>query len=161
MRKRHIAISFIGISALAVSLLVIIFFNPYNLDSTLGFASEHLYVGAIALVVIRIIGFIVPVVPGGIVSFAVIPILGWFWTYVCTALGIFIGTSIAFWLARIYREPLVTRFVSLKRIHELERQLSGKKEFMAIFAFRLFTVPVVDVSSYIAGITKISYKKFT
>src|SRR3989344_8003547 len=160
MRKKQITMSFVAIVALILSLLIVVFFNPYNLDSTLKFASQHLYLGAIALVLIRITGFIVPVVPGGVVSFSVIPIFGWFITYVCTALGIFIGTSIAFWLARIYREPLVTRFVSLKRIHELERQLSGKKEFMAILAFRLFTVPVVDISSYIAGITKISYKKF-
>lgn len=103
---------------------------------------------------------IVPIIPGGIVSFAVIPIFGWFATYLYTALGIFIGTSIAFWLGRIYREPLVAKFVSLKRVQELEKEISGKKEFMAILAFRLFTVPVVDISSYIAGLTKISYRKF-
>lgn len=160
MRKKHIAISAIGIFGLIVLLLILILFNPYRLYSTLEFTREHLYIGAILLVLLRIIGMIVPMIPGGIVSFAVVPIFGWFATYVYTALGIFIGTSIAFWLARIYREPLVTRFVSLKRIHELEKQISGKKQFIAIFAFRLFTVPVVDISSYIVGLTKISYKKF-
>lgn len=160
MRKKHIAISAIGIFGLIVLLLILIFFNPYRLDSTLEFTREHLYIGAILLVLLRIIGMIVPMIPGGIVSFAVVPIFGWFATYIYTALGIFIGTSIAFLLARIYREPLVARFVSLKRIHELEKQISGRKQFIAIFAFRLFTVPVVDISSYIAGLTKISYKKF-
>lgn len=160
MRKKHIAISAIGIFGLIVLLLILILFNPYRLDSTLEFTREHLYIGAILLVLLRIIGMIIPMIPGGIVSFAVVPIFGWFATYVYTALGIFIGTSIAFWLARIYREPLVTRFVSLKRIHELEKQISGKKQFIAIFAFRLFTVPVVDISSYIVGLTKVSYKKF-
>lgn len=103
---------------------------------------------------------IVPIIPGGIVSFALIPIFGWFATYVYTALGIFIGTSIAFFLARIYKKPLPAKFVSLKKIEEAEKQLSGKKEFLALVAFRLFTVPVVDISSYVAGFTKISYKKF-
>jgi len=160
MRKKHIAISAVGIFGLLVLLIVIILFNPYRLQSTLAFTAEHLYVGAILLVLLRIIGMIVPIIPGGIVSFAVIPIFGWFVTYICTALGIFIGTSIAFWLARIYKEPLLARFVSLKRIHELEKEISGKKEFIALVAFRLFTVPVVDISSYVAGFTKISYKKF-
>lgn len=160
MRKSHIAISTVGIFGLLVLFVVLILFNPYRLQSTLTLTAEHIYLGAILLVLLRTIGMIVPIIPGGIVSFAVIPIFGWFVTYVCTALGIFIGTSIAFWLARIYKEPLVGRFVSLKRIHELEKEISGKKEFLAIFAFRLFTVPVVDISSYIAGFTKISYKKF-
>lgn len=160
MRKKRIAISAVGIFGLLVLLIVLILFNPYRLDSTLEFTSEHLYIGAILLVLLRITGMIVPMIPGGIVSFAVVPIFGWFATYVYTATGIFIGTSIAFWLARIYREPLVARFVSLKRIHELEKQISGKKQFIAIFAFRLFTVPVVDISSYIVGLTKVSYKKF-
>lgn len=160
MRKKHIAISSIGIFGLIVLLLVLIFFNPYRLDSTLEFTAEHLYIGAVLLVLLRILGMVVPMIPGGIVSFAVIPIFGWFATYVYTALGIFIGTSIAFWLGRIYGEPLITKFVSLKKIHELEKELSGKKEFFALVAFRLFTVPVVDISSYVAGITKVSYKKF-
>jgi len=160
MRKKQIAVSAAGIFGLLVLLVVLILFNPYRLDSTLAFTANHLYLGAIFLVLLRIIGMIIPIIPGGIVSFAVVPIFGWFVTYVCTAFGIFIGTSIAFWLARIYKEPLVARFVSLKKIHELEKEISGKKEFLAIFAFRLFTVPVVDISSYIAGLTKISYKKF-
>ena len=160
MRKKHIAIGAIGIFGLIVLLLVFIFFNPYRLDSTLEFTAEHLIIGAVLLVLLRIIGMILPMIPGGIVSFAVVPIFGWFATYIYTATGIFIGTSIAFWLARIYGEPFVTRFVSLKKIHELEKQVSGRKQFIALVAFRLFTVPVVDISSYIVGLTKISYKKF-
>lgn len=160
MRKKHIAISGVAIVILLVLLLVFIFFNPYQLESTLKFAQNHLYIGAIFLVLLRIIGMIIPIIPGGIVSFAVIPIFGWFGTYVYTSLGIFIGTSIAFLLARIYKKPLIAKFVSLKRIEEVEKQLTGKKEFFALVAFRLFTVPVVDISSYVAGFTNISYKKF-
>ena len=160
MRRKHIAISAVGIFGLLVLFIVLILFNPYSLRSTLAFTSAHLYIGAILLVILRIIGMIVPIIPGGIVSFAVIPIFGWLVTYICTAAGIFIGTSIAFFLARTYKEPLLERFVTLRRIHELEKEISGKKEFMAILAFRLFTVPVVDISSYIAGFTRISYKKF-
>lgn len=160
MGKRKIAISLVGIIALLILFFLLVFFNPYQLDETLEFASRHLYIGAIFLVILRIIATVIPVIPAGIVSFALVPVFGWFVTYICTAIGILAGTTIAFFLARIYREPLVVRFASLKKIHEMEKELSGKKEFLAIFAFRLFTVPVVDISSYIAGLTKISYKKF-
>lgn len=160
MRRKHIAISGVAILILLFLLLVFIFFNPYQLETTLEFAKGHLYAGAIFLVLLRILGMIIPMIPGGIVSFALIPVFGWFPTYIYTATGIFIGTSIAFLLAKIYKKPLLVRFVSLKRIEEVEKQLSGKKEFFALVAFRLFTVPVVDISSYVAGFTKISYKKF-
>ena len=160
MRKKQLGALSVGMLGLTSLFLVIVLFNPSRLDSTLELASEHLIVGAILLVILRIIGMIVPVVPAGIVSFAVIPIFGWFPAYIYSATGIVLGTSIAFFLARRYKERLVARFVPLKKIHELQKEISGKKEFLAILAFRLFTVPVVDISSYIAGLTKISYKKF-
>ena len=71
-----------------------------------------------------------------------------------------LGKSIAFFLARIYREPLVERFASLSKIQKLEKQVTGKKQFLALVVFKTFTVPVVDISSYIIGLTKISFPKF-
>jgi uncharacterized membrane protein YdjX (TVP38/TMEM64 family) len=108
----------------------------------------------------RVLGIIIPAIPGGIVSFAVIPFFGWSLTYLYTLIGISIGTSISFWLARSFRERLVARFLTLRKIHKLEDSLSHKKRFFAIVALRLFTVPVMDFSSYIAGLTKISFTKF-
>src|SRR3989304_4912562 len=160
MRKKRLAIGFVGILSLIALLLVLIFFNPYKLNSTLEFASEHLIIGAIFLILLRTISNILPVIPGGMIAFATVPILGWFAAFICNVAGILLGTSIAFFLARIYREPLVQRFASLNKIHKLGKQVSGKRQFMALVAFRLFTVPVVDISSYVIGLTKISFPKF-
>jgi uncharacterized membrane protein YdjX (TVP38/TMEM64 family) len=160
MRKKHIALSAIGVFGLSLLLILAILFNPYRIDSTLQFTSEHIYIGAGLLFLLRITGVILPFIPAGIISFALIPIFGWKLAFFCTASGIFTGTSIAFFLARTYREPLVERFASIKRIHKLEKQITGKKQFLALVAFRIFTVPVVDISSYAAGLTKVSFKKF-
>lgn len=160
MRKRHIALSFAGILGLISLFLVIFLFNPYHLNSTLQPTSEHLFIGAVLLILLRTLSNVIPAIPGGMIVFSAIPILGWFPAFICNTIGILLGTSIAFFLARVYREPLVSRFVSLHKIHQLEKQVSGKKQFMAIVAFRLFTVPVVDISSYVIGLTKISFAKF-
>lgn len=160
MRKRKIAISSAGILGLIALLLVLIFFNPYRLDSTLQFTSEHLIIGAILLVFLRTVSNILPAIPGGMIAFSTVPIFGWPVAFLCNMTGILLGASIAFFLARIYREPLVSRFASLNIIHKLEKQASGKKQFIALVAFRLFTVPVVDISSYVIGLTKIGYVKF-
>ena len=160
MRKKRLAIGTLGILGLIILLLVLIFFNPYRLDSTLEFTQEHLIIGAILLVLIRTLSNVIPAIPGGMIVFSTIPIFGWFVAFICNVVGILLGASIAFFLARIYREPLVSQFASLNNIHKLGKQVSGKRQFMALVAFRLFTVPVVDISSYIIGLTKISFPKF-
>ena len=161
MAKKHLAAGFIGILGLIALLLVITFFNPYKLNSALEFTSEHLIIGAVFLMLLRTLSNVLPVIPGGMIALATIPILGWPVAFACNMVGIMLGKSIAFFLARIYREPLVKRFASLNKIHQLEKQLSGKKQFLALVAFKMFTVPVVDISSYVIGLTKISFLKFT
>lgn len=160
MRKKRIAIGFIGILGLIALLFVLIFFNPYRLNSALEFSSQHLIIGVILLILLRTLSNVVPAIPGGMIAFSTVPIFGWFVAFLCNMIGILLGASIAFFLARVYREPLVSRFASLNKIHKLGKQVSGKKQFMALVAFRLFTVPVVDISSYIIGLTKIDYVKF-
>jgi uncharacterized membrane protein YdjX (TVP38/TMEM64 family) len=160
MHKKRLAIGFIGILSLITLLFVLIFFNPYKLNSTLEFTSEHLFIGSILLIILRMLSNIFPVIPGGMIAFSTVPILGWLIAFICNTIGILLGASVAFFLARIYREPLVSRFASLNNIHKLEKQVTGKKQFVALVAFRLFTVPVVDISSYVIGLTEISYFKF-
>lgn len=112
------------------------------------------------LILLRTLSNVLPVIPGGMIVFASIPILGWFPAFLCNMTGLMLGKSLAFFLARIYREPLVERFAPLSKIQKLEKQLTGKKQFLALVAFKTFTVPVVDISSYVIGLTKISFLKF-
>lgn len=129
-------------------------------NAIIQFTSSHLFIGPMLLIFWRILGIIFPVIPAGVVSFAVVPIFGWFLTYLYTLIGILAGTSISFYVARTFREPIVKRFLPLQKIRKLENELSRKQEFFAIVALRLFTAPVMDFSSYIAGLTKISFGKF-
>lgn len=160
MRKKHLTAGFIGILTLTALILILIFSNPFQANSVLEFLSNHLLIGVLFLIVLRTISNILPVIPAGMIIFAAVPILGWFTAFASNMAGLLLGKSVAFFLARIYREPLVERFASLNKIHKLEKQVSGKKQFIALVAFKLFTVPVVDISSYVIGLTKISYMKF-
>jgi uncharacterized membrane protein YdjX (TVP38/TMEM64 family) len=160
MLKKHLTAGFIGILSLIGLLLIFIFFNPYSANSALEFTSRHLIIGIVFFILLRTLSSIFPVIPGGIIIFASIPLLGWFMAFVCNTTGLLLGKSVAFFLARIYREPLVERFATLSKIHEMEKKVTGKKQFLALVAFKLFTVPVVDISSYVIGLTRISYLKF-
>ncbi|MEK7534319.1 MAG: VTT domain-containing protein [Patescibacteria group bacterium] len=160
MRKKHIFISLAVVLLLFSLVVVVILSRPSNIDAGIDFVGRHTVIGPLLLIVWRILGIVFPALPAGVISFAVVPIFGWLHTYIYTLSGILVGTSVAFFLARTFREKLVQRFMPLQKIHKLEGEISKKKQFLAIVALRLFTVPVMDFSSYIAGLTKISYKKF-
>ena len=93
-------------------------------------------------------------------SFAFIPILGWFWAWLYGSIGVIIGVTVAFYIARRFREPVVARFVPLKKLHVWEDKLSKRTEFLAFLGIRITTGPILDFISYVAGLSKISYKKF-
>jgi len=157
MRKRNFFLIF-GLVVLILTGVYLVFRNsPQQIITAI---KTHPYLGAFLLILWRIVGIIFPAIPAGVVSFAAVPIFGWLKTYLYTLTGIMIGTSTSFFLARKFREPLVKRFVPLKRIHEIEDKLTKRQEFLAIIGIRIFTVPVMDFSSYAAGLTKISFPKF-
>ena len=157
MRKRNFFLIFGFLILFLIGIYFVFQGSPEKVIVTI---SNHPFLGPLLLILWRIIGIIVPAIPAGVVSFAVVPIFGWLKTYLYTVSGIMIGTSISFFLARKFREPLVERFVPLKKLHKLEGELSERKRFMAIVLIRLFTVPVMDFSSYAAGLTRISFPKF-
>jgi|SRR3990167_3534434 len=159
MSKKNL--SLISILIILILILIGIYFVFGDWSEKVIFTiSSHIFVGPLLLILWRIIGIIFPAIPAGVVSFAVVPIFGWFKTYIYTVTGILIGTSISFFLARKFGEPLAERFVPIKKLHRLEDKLTEKQKFLGIVALRLFTVPVMDFSSYAAGLTRISFPKF-
>ena len=159
MRKKNLLLTSVLI-ILILFLIGIYFVFGDSPEKVIFTISNHIFLGPLLLILWRIIGIIFPAIPAGVISFAAVPIFGWFHTYIYTVTGIMIGTSISFFLARKFREPLVKRFVPLKRIHKIENKLTERQEFLAIIGIRIFTVPVMDFSSYVAGLSKISFPKF-
>jgi len=160
MQRNKKIIALVSLFLIGLFFIAIYLVSQNYSEDIISIFNTHEYLGPILLILWRIIGIIIPAIPAGIVSFTAVPIFGWFMTYVYTVIGILIGTSISFFLARKFREPLVGKFVPLGKLHRLEGELSERKRFIAILLIRLFTVPVMDFSSYAAGLTRISFPKF-
>lgn len=158
-KRTRIAVGVASILGLT-ALMAIFLLTQNSSDQVLTILKSNPYLAPFILISWRVVGIIVPAIPAGVVSFAAVPIFGWLATYIYTLIGILIGTSISFFLARKFREPLVSKFAPLGKLHKLEGELSERKRFAAIFALRLFTVPVMDFSSYAAGLSRISFPKF-
>ena len=158
--RKPLAVGLFTFILTVVSFVVLIGIVTTYKTEIIDFATKYPLFIPIFIVIWRAISIIIPPLPGGILSFAFIPILGWFWAWLYGDIGVIIGATIAFYIARRFREPAVARFVPLKKLHLWEDKLSKRTEFLAFLGIRITTAPIMDFISYVAGLSKISYKKF-
>jgi len=115
----------------------------------------------IIFILFQIVQVIIPILPGsigsvgGIVFFG--PLLGSIYNYI----GICIGSLAAFYLARKHGEKFVKYIAKPKQYKKYKHWLSKDTKFDKWFAIAIFS-PIApdDLLCYLAGITKITYKKF-
>jgi uncharacterized membrane protein YdjX (TVP38/TMEM64 family) len=144
----------------AVGIILLIWWLPAHQQDIINITRQYPLLAPLIVILWRILAIILPPLPGSVISFALIPVLGWFWSYIYALIGVMIGTTIAFYLARNFREQIVGRFVPLRQLHEWESRVSNKTHFLAFLGIRLTTGPIFDFMSYVAGLSKVSYKKF-
>ncbi|MBI3334966.1 MAG: TVP38/TMEM64 family protein [Candidatus Portnoybacteria bacterium] len=121
--------------------------------------SNHPIAAPIIFILVRSLSIIIPPIPGAAMDLAAIPLFGWLWGFLYAQVGIMLGVTVAFWIARIFREPAVKRIATLQKIHEWEAKLSKRKEFLLLLALRLPT-GFFDYLSWVAGLTKVSFISF-
>lgn len=111
-------------------------------------------------VVVRAIAIVIPPIPGVAIDLLGIWSFGWIYGFVLGESGVLIGSLVAFWLARKFREPLVKRLAPLRVVEEWEGRYSEHQKFWALVGIRLIAIPLFDYISYAAGFTKIKWKTF-
>ncbi len=85
---------------------------------------------------------------------------GWILTGIYSVIGWFIGSLIAFYIARKYGKKYVEKFVSLEEVKGLEKIVSRKKKFFSLIFIRMF-LPI-DILTYALGLfTNIDFKTFS
>lgn len=143
-----------------LSMLFLFFLLPQYQEQITKFTIENPVLAPVILILWRIIGVVIPPIPAGILALTLLPILGWFWVFLYSSIGLLAGAVIAFLLARRFREPLVKRFVPLQELNRWEGKLSESSELWGFILIRLTTGPIMDFISYLAGLTKLSFPKF-
>lgn len=143
-----------------IAIILFLTFVPQYQSELIEITKTYPFLAPFIIISWRIIAIIIPPLPGGVLSFAFIPIIGWFWAYVYSEIGVLIGASLAFYIARKFREPVASRFVPIQSLHAWEEKLSSKKEFFAFLGIRIAAASVMDFISFAAGLSKMSYKKF-
>jgi len=150
-------------SVIALFLVILIFILASYFTNKYSVEIEQLigggFVGMLIYVTLNIIEVIIA--PVNILPAIAIAsnIWGWFITGILTTLGWTIGAFGAFVIARKWGAPLINRFLSLGRLHDLEKRINPKNVFWSIVLARI--VMPADLLSYALGLfSKIDTKKY-
>ena len=118
--------------------------------------------GPISFILLQLVQVVVPIIPGGITCVAGIIIFGPLWGFLYNYIGIVLGSIINFALARYYGQPLIRTLVSDKIYTKYASWLNEGERFDKLFALAIF-FPIApdDFLCMLAGLTRMTYRKFT
>jgi len=170
LNSHHKLVKFIFKSASIVGLIATIFLGIYGYQIGIFSSLENMnlfilrfgYWGPLIFVMIQIIQVVIPIIPGGISCLAGVIIFGPFYGFVYNYLGIAVGSVINFLLARRYGKAFVLSVISRNTYDRYNSWLQKGVHFDKLFAIAIF-MPVApdDFLCSLAGLTKMSFKKFT
>lgn len=106
-------------------------------------------------ILIRMLPLIIPPIPGLVIDVIGVAVFGWFWGFIYAEIAIVTASMICFYIGRIFREPLLKKFIAIEKIHALEDQFTEKEKFWTLVGIRFVSAPVFDTVNYVAGLTKI------
>ena len=119
------------------------------------------FLGVFIFILILIVQVVIPIMPGGIMLAVGVlvfgPVNGFFYNYI----GIVIGSTINFLLARRYGKNFILSIVSKKNYEKYINWLDEGKRFDRFFICAiLFPFAPDDFLCLLAGLTKMRFKKF-
>ena len=115
----------------------------------------------LCFILIQIVQVVIPILPGAIGCLGGVLIFGPVWGFVDNYVGISIGSILAFLLSKYYGKPFVRGIIGDKNYEKYIGWLDKGKGFDKAFALAIF-FPVApdDLLCYMAGLTKMSLRKF-
>lgn len=151
-------------SLLAILIVILLFaisssIIQQNIEGIENFIYKGYIIGA--LVYIFIVAVAVVIAPVSVIP--LIPLMsmmyGWQISGLLSILGWTLGAGIAFKLSREYGIPLVKKFISLKKIENIEKKIPKRNIFWSIVFLRM-ALPV-DILSYVLGLfSKVKFKTY-
>jgi len=152
---------FLVLAAIIVPLFLIFsLFDTESKNQILLFSQKNTWAIPLLILFFKAVGIIFPPVNGGFVVYSTVPYYNWFLVFIFDLFGSVIGSSIAFYLSRKYREKILFNFLTIKKITEWEKRIFKNNSFYHFLFLRFITAPISDLISYLAGLTNISFKNY-
>lgn len=154
-----------AIGFVLIALFILFGFYRGIFSSTEAFSTYIIKLGIIAPIIFMIlqaVQVIIPILPGGIGCVAGVvafgPVNGFFYNYI----GICLGSIVAFIIAKKYGPDFVKKVTNSTISNKYWNWINAGKRFDTFFAVAIFS-PVApdDLLCFLAGLTKMSFKKFS
>lgn len=118
--------------------------------------------GSIIFMSFQAIQVVIPILPGSLGCVAGVMAFGPFQGFLFNYIGICLGSVIAFLLAKRYGVSFVKKIAKEEQYEKYSAWLDKGHRFETLFAIAIF-LPVApdDLLCFLAGLTKMSLKKFT
>lgn len=121
---------------------------------TYKFESIFIYIG------VQVLQIIISVIPGQAFQFAAGYLYGALLGLLFSVIGAFLGTSFAFFLAKLLGKDAVHLFFGEERMTGFIQKLNSKKAYMLVFLLYLIPGLPKDIIAYAAGISEMDFKRF-
>ncbi len=114
----------------------------------------------LAFMAVQTLQVIVFAIPGEVVQIAGGYLFGGWWAILLSLGGIAVGSSAAFFLARLLGRPFVASIVRPERLQPVEKLLESRSSRTVFFL--LFLIPGIpkDILCYVAGLTPMRFPYF-
>jgi len=155
-----------------IIIVVIFFLTPYGKNlfksileifsssqSLQEYIKKYGVLAPIVFIIIQLLQVIIAPIPGNITTLAGGALFGVWKGFIYGSLGIYIGSTIAYWIARFYGKPLVIKLMSKATYDRYSDTFIGRSFFVLLTVF-LFPFFPDDALCLIAGVSKIKFGLF-
>jgi uncharacterized membrane protein YdjX (TVP38/TMEM64 family) len=159
--KKHTNLILLAL-LVAVSLTAYVWFirQPIFEEFT-AWAQQNFWLYFGVLVCIKVIAIVWPPLPGGLLSLASVPVIGWLPAFFAETIGGLAGSSVAYYLGKKYGYAFLRKVLDEKIVLKIRSiKMTGKRELEAIFFLRLFTGLIAEAVSYGSGVIGVKYRNF-
>ncbi len=131
-----------------------------NMENVNAFFAEHkaksifFYIGA------QILQIVICVIPGQWLQFAAGYMYGFWFGYLYSLIGAFIGTVLTYYIAKILGHDAMHLIFGEEKVQKLLKTFNSKKAVVLVFL--IFLIPGVpkDLCNYVAGLSQMKLKLF-
>ncbi len=166
LEKRNKILAYIGFPLLFVVIFVFayvfreplwrIFSSPEGLKSWI--AGKRL--APVIFVLLQVLQVVVFIIPGEVAQVAGGYLFGMWDGLLLSLLGIVLGSTVSFYLARLLGVPFVRAIFKPEQVERTEKLVSSSRSKLAFFL--LFLIPGIpkDILCYVAGLSGIKFYQF-
>lgn len=116
--------------------------------------------GPLVFVALQVVQVVIPIIPGGVSCLAGVLLFGPIWGFIYNYVGICVGSACAFLIARKVGMPAVKRAAGNQKIGKYLKWMENGT-FDKLFAAAIFFPAAPDdLLCFLAGVTKMSFRKF-